>query len=136
MSEVSTSLADLPSGSVEATVCDYNSLLQVLADKHAPLKSREVTLRPNSLWYTEALGEEKRKRRRLERTARRTKLQVHREAFEHQRNHYNHLRDQAVTDYYRSKISEAPTARDRWSTCNSLLGKRKSNSLPEHTSEK
>ena len=57
--------------------------MQVLADKHAPLKSREVTLRPNSLWYTEALGEEKRKRRRLERTARRTKLQVHREAFEH-----------------------------------------------------
>ena len=32
---------------------DYNKLLSDLLDKHAPLKTRFITLRPAAPWYTD-----------------------------------------------------------------------------------
>ena len=43
-------------------------------DKHAPLKSRMVTMRPAAPWFREEIKLERRVRRRLERRWRRTRL--------------------------------------------------------------
>ena len=59
----------------------YNTLLIGLLDKHAPLKTRTITIRPLAPWYTEDIREEKQKRRALERRWRRTGLTVDRERF-------------------------------------------------------
>ena len=40
----------------------YNSTLQNLTDKYAPLKCKKIALRPHSPWYTSALRREKRVR--------------------------------------------------------------------------
>ena len=52
----------------------YNSTLQNLTDKYAPLQCKKIALRPHSPWYTSALRQEKRAHRRGERVAARTQL--------------------------------------------------------------
>ena len=44
----------------------YNSTLQDLTDKYAPLQCKQIALRPYSPWYTSTLRREKRARRRDE----------------------------------------------------------------------
>jgi len=41
----------------------FNSVLRELLDKHAPVKTRSVRLRPNSPWFTYSLRELKREKR-------------------------------------------------------------------------
>ena len=43
----------------------YDNVLRDTMDILAPVKSRTIVLRPNSPWYNEDIGNEKRKRRRL-----------------------------------------------------------------------
>ena len=57
----------------------YNSTLQNLTDKYAPLQYKKIALRPHSPWYTNALRREKTVRRRGERVAARTQLEVDRQ---------------------------------------------------------
>ena len=45
----------------------HNSELSSVFDKHAPLKSRMVTIRPAALWFSEEIKVERRVRRRLQR---------------------------------------------------------------------
>ena len=52
---------------------EYNTTLKSLLDRHAPLKTKTITLRPTALWYTEELRSEKKKRRTLERRWRSSK---------------------------------------------------------------
>ena len=54
----------------------YNSTLQNLTDKYAPLQCKKIALRPHSPWYTSALRREKRVRMRDERVAARTQMEV------------------------------------------------------------
>ena len=44
----------------------YDSTLQNVTDKFAPLQCKKIALRPHSLWYTSALPREKRARKRGE----------------------------------------------------------------------
>nr|XP_058973916.1 uncharacterized protein LOC131800233 [Pocillopora verrucosa] len=52
----------------------YNSELSRVLDKHTPLKSRMVTIRPAAPWFSEEIKLERRVRCRLERRWRRTRL--------------------------------------------------------------
>ena len=51
-----------------------------------------------------------------------------------QKNKVNFLVDEAKTKYYRSKIVDAPSSKDRWKFCKKLLGKNEPASLPEEPS--
>ena len=51
----------------------FNSTLQSLLGRHAPIKERTFTLRPPAPWLTDELKRAKRKRRRLERKWRSTR---------------------------------------------------------------
>ena len=51
---------------MELLVDRYDNVLHNTMDILAPVKSRTIVLRPNSPWYNENIGNEKRKRRRLE----------------------------------------------------------------------
>ena len=84
----------------------YNTTLIGLLDKHAPLKTRTITIRPSAPWYTEDIREEKQKRRALERRLRRTGLTVDRERFVDQCQVVNEFILQAKTAYYSRIIDE------------------------------
>ena len=59
-------LADMSDLPMELLVDRYDNVLRDTMDILAPVKSRTIVLRPNAPWYNEDIGNEKRKRRRLE----------------------------------------------------------------------
>ena len=68
-----------PQKNIDDLINNYNSTLQKLTDKYAPLQCKTIPLRPHAPWYTSALRQEKRVRRRGERVAARTMLEVDRQ---------------------------------------------------------
>ena len=79
----------------------YNSTLQNLTDKYAPLQCKKIALRLHSPWYTSALRWEKRARRRCERVAARTQIEVDR---------------QIVQNMYRRRIEQSVEAKSTYFT--------------------
>ena len=133
--ELSSCFIDFSPVSLTSAVDAYNNGITALANKHAPQKTRTVTLHPDSPWYSDALKAEKRERQRLERQAIRTKLQIHWDLHNAQRDRYNLLLDNAQALHYRQSITEAASSRDQWRTFNKLLGRSAPTPLPAHTSD-
>ena len=94
------------SGDLDDLICQYNTVLSELLDKHAPLKKRMITLRPAAPWYTDAIRTEKRKRRKLERRWRASGLTVHRELYVNQCKLVNKCIFDAKMGYYSALIEE------------------------------
>ena len=55
-----------PQKNIDDLINNYNSTLQKLTDKYAPLQCKTIPLRPHAPWYKSALCQEKRVRRRWE----------------------------------------------------------------------
>ena len=66
--------------------CYYITLRSIL-DKHAPLKSKVMTVRPMVPWFNDSLKKQKAKRRKLERIMLKSKL------LECDKNAYRKVRD-------------------------------------------
>ena len=84
----------------------YNSTLQNLTDKYAPLQSKKIALRPHSPWYTSALRREKRARRRGKRVAARTQLEVDRQIVQNMYKRRNEQLVEAKSTYFTNKVKE------------------------------
>ena len=97
-------LLSQPSSDFQSLVSRYNSVLLSLLGKHAPLKSKCVTIRPFAAWYTPEVAEQKRKRRGLERKLSKTGLEVDRENYAHQCRVVINLIDNLKSSYYTSII--------------------------------
>ena len=69
----------------------YNSELSSILDKHAPLKSHMVTIRPAAPWFSEEIKLERRIRHRLERKWRRSGVPEDRIGFIEQNRIVNQL---------------------------------------------
>ena len=64
-----------------ASVDNYNSAIETIVNKHAPIVTRVTTVRSRTPWHTEVLSCAKRDLRRAERRWRKTRLTVHRQTF-------------------------------------------------------
>ena len=69
----------------------YNTTLAELLDRHAPLKTKTVTVRPQVPWYSEEIREAKRARRRAERKWRKTRGAADFASFKRHKNHVTYL---------------------------------------------
>ena len=98
-----------PSSDLDHLVQQYDTLLRSIMDKHAPVKRRVVTIRPAAPWYTNEVSVEKRKRRRLERKWRRTRLQADRQEYTRQCCVVNNLIKSLKSSYYTTIITENST---------------------------
>ena len=85
----------------------YNSTLQNLTDKYAPLQCKKIALRSQSPWYTSALRREKRARRRGERVATRTWLEVDRQIVQNMYRRRNEQLVEAKSTYFTNKVKES-----------------------------
>ena len=74
-------LSDQPSLSINERCIQYHTLLASILEKHAPLKTKAIILRPHAPWYTDDIRVQKSRRRRLERRWRLSKLSVDRKVF-------------------------------------------------------
>ena len=98
---LSTSTLDLM-GLIEK----YENTLTETLERHAPLKQRVITLRPSAPWYHEGISDAKRKRRKLERCWRSSRLCVDRQIYVDQCRVVNKMLKDAKASYYSSIISE------------------------------
>jgi hypothetical protein len=122
-----------PATSVEELTDQYNATLTALIDQHAPQKTRSVTLRPITPWYSEEIHQAKKIRRRREQTWRKTKLTIHRDLYCEQRNHVTSLIKKAKTEYFSAKCEECGTDQKAlFKILNQLLHKNDTHPLPEH----
>ena len=58
--DIGDAFSEFTCSDVESDVHNYNEVLQNIVDKHAPEKTRVVTIRPEAPWYNSNLAEEKR----------------------------------------------------------------------------
>ncbi len=125
-------MADISTLSVSDLASMYNSELQGIMDEHAPMKTRVITLRPDTEWFTPVVRCAKQERRRAERLWRSSGLTVHREMFMERREKVNTLLKQAKASYYRSKITDCGSnTKELFKVVNTLLGKERVASLPK-----
>ena len=91
--------------SVSEMVESYEEILLSVLNKHAPVRSKVIILRPAAPWLTSDIRKQKRERRRLERKWRSTGLTVHREMYAKQSSFVNNLISSAKKAYYADQIS-------------------------------
>ena len=82
----SSDLLQCPAESLDDLALQYQSTLSSVLDVHAPLVLIKVSQRPSQPWFCSEIAEAKKKRRRLERRWRRTKLEIDRLSFIEARN--------------------------------------------------
>ena len=63
----SSALYNSPSQEIMELCDQYDSVLLSILDKHAPLRTKIITLRPNGAWYSEEFRKQKSTCRKLER---------------------------------------------------------------------
>ena len=125
-----------PSSDLDHLVQQYDTLLRSIMDKHAPVKRRVVTIRPAAPWYTNEVSVEKRKRRRLERKWRRTRLQADRQEYTRQCCVVNNLIKSLKSSYYTTIITENSTdQRVLFNTVSKLLQKQSTARYPSSCSD-
>ncbi|WAR22120.1 hypothetical protein MAR_016094 [Mya arenaria] len=124
-------------GTTEELVERYNTGLQELLDKHAPLQTKVITIRPNTPWYNDSLRAAKRNRRKAERKMRKSNLTVHTEIYKEACIIYNKLMLQTKKDYYSSKIEEnSNDRRHLFKLTNTLMGCKRDTVLPSTDNDK
>ncbi|WAR20367.1 hypothetical protein MAR_002205, partial [Mya arenaria] len=124
-------------GTTEELVERYNTGLQELLDKHAPLQTKVITIRPNTPWYNDSLRAAKRNRRKAERKMRKSNLTVHTEIYKEACIIYNKLMLQTKKDYYSSKIEEnSNDRRHLLKLTNTLMGCKRDTVLPSTDNDK
>ena len=112
----------------------YNSTLQNLTDKYAPLQCKKIALRPHSPWYTSALRQEKRVRGRGERVAARTQLEVDRQIVQNMYRRRNEQLVEAKSTYFTNRVKgskDDPKALFRLTR--NMMGNSGDKILPVHT---
>ncbi|KAJ8033906.1 hypothetical protein HOLleu_24288 [Holothuria leucospilota] len=61
-----SALGDDNLNDLHSIISTYDYSLKTLLDKHAPVKSKTVTIKPSRPWFTSSLNSFKRVRRQLE----------------------------------------------------------------------
>ena len=130
------SSSDLLTGCLQLTDVDeivntYSHVLTSLIDKHAPMRTKLITLRPSCPWYNQELHDAKHLRPKLERRWRKSRLTIDHEIYRTQCSLVNKLLRHARINYYSEKLEAC--GRDQKSlfkVTNTLLGKANVAALP------
>ncbi|CAB3985703.1 Hypothetical predicted protein [Paramuricea clavata] len=94
--------------------CEKSAIASTLAltgltwpwpNNHAPIKSREITLRPKAPWYTNEINDKKRIRRQLERKWHKTRTNADWNRYKQQCYAVNKLIDSSKSAYYTDLIN-------------------------------
>ena len=97
----------------------YNDSLSHILEKHAPLRTKYVTVRPAAPWYTADVEEAKRCKRRAERRYLKSRLAVDLQIPKDERLKLNAMCKKAKQEYYRGKINDC--AKDQKSLSSSQM---------------
>ena len=96
-----------PATSAANLLEQYDTTLSVLLDKHAPVQTRTIKVRPKFPLFSGDIKMAKQKREQPERKWRQSRLTIYRDLFKEQRHHVTQLISSAKSTYYTAKITEA-----------------------------
>ena len=115
----------------------YDTILQTILNKHAPLLTKSVSERPPTPWITQEIIKAKVRRRRLERVWRRTSYRHDRSRYRVQCNLCNRIMEKAKANLYANIILENSEDPNKlWKSINNILHRFPAPSLPENLSLK
>ena len=130
---LSSNLITHPPTNLSDLVDCYNSTLSSILNKHAPVKTKILRLKPTNPWFTPALNKLKRARRHLERIWSRSHSSHDLIRLRSATNHYHAAIIKAKRDYNSKLISSATTnSRKLWTTVNNFLHRKSSPVLPSY----
>ena len=124
----------LQSNYVDTLLDAYTTGLQSLVDKHAPLNTKTVVLRPGCPWFTEDLHDAKHLKRKLERQWHKSNLNVHHEIYRNQCSTVNKLLKSTKRAHYLEKTESCGRDQKLFKVTNHLLGVTNDVTLPSDTS--
>ena len=120
-----------PASTLDELVSTYVGELQNVLNAVAPLKTCEITLRPNSYWFNDEIRSAKQHRRQMERLWRHTRLSVHKEMFLAEKNKVNALIRRAKEQHYQEKVAACSGNQQQlFKIVSSLLGRSREQPLP------
>ena len=123
--------------SLDELVSCYDETLKATLDKHAPLLTKTVVVRPRVPWFNEEIREAKRERRRAEKKWRKTKNSVDLTIFKVKRNAVVSLMNKARKEFYTNFIEEnSYDQRKLFKASKSLLNCKPCNAIPSDIDEK
>ena len=109
----------------------YSDIISELLDKHAPLKTRTIVIRPLAPWYNDTVGALRKEVRKAERRWRKTGLTVHKEIFKSVKNQLANTIKTGKKSYVQDKIQNADQSQKALFQCmDELLHKTKVTCLP------
>ena len=127
-------LINNPPSTLTDLVNSYNSTLSSLLDKHAPLQSKVIHLKPDNPWFTSALNKLKLTCRHLQRSWSKSHSAEDLKLLRTATNKYHAAIVNAKRTYYSNLVSTNSTnPRKLWQTVNGLLRRKSSPVLPTHT---
>ena len=131
---IASSLADIDDKELDDLVKLYDSELQRLLDKHAPVIEREINIKRREPWYNDSIYNARRAMRRSERRWKKSRCDENYADFTHKRRHFMQLLRQAESEYYSDLIQvNSSDAKRLFQTVNAAMYKRNSNPMPDHT---
>ncbi len=114
----------------------YNTILEKLLDKHAPVKQRVIVDHPSQPWINEAILSAKRERRKAERRWRKSGLEVHKLAYKDLCSNVKGLVANAKAKFYVQKIEDCEgDMKKLYKIVDGLLGREKPKVLPTASSD-
>ena len=124
-----------PPDQLESLISCYNSTLLALLDKHAPMKTKTIVVRPKVPWLNHRIRHAKRQRRQAERKWRSTKSECHHQTFKDLRNKTIVLMNEARREFYTDFVTEnSNNQRQLFKATTRLMNLEKEMTLPVHTS--
>ena len=85
----------------------YDNAAKSLLDKHAPEKTKTITIHPKVEWYTEAVDIARKEKRKKERKWRTEKNTINRDLFIKSRNDLTKTIKDAKKNHFSRKITES-----------------------------
>ncbi|XP_078363787.1 uncharacterized protein LOC144648005 [Oculina patagonica] len=114
----------------------FDNALRSLLDRHAPVKHKNITIRPCVPWMNDEIILAKRQRRKAERKWRASKAHIDLLSYHTMRNRVTFLMNNARSDYYTSFITENSTDQRRlFRASKSLLNLSKGSGLTLSTND-
>ena len=123
-----------PVDTLEELIDQYNSTLCDLLNKHAPLKTKNITIWPIVHWYSYETKSLKVIRRKCENRWRASKLTVHRQAYNEARNAVTGDIAKAKTNHFKTRVDECGNDQKAlFRVIDEILHTKDKKSLPQHS---
>ncbi len=117
---------------LQSLVDIYNDTLTNVLDKHAPLQTKEITMRENTPWTNEEIKPLKTKRRRLEKRSRQTGLMVHKQALRNFNREYSNYLDNRRAESYAKLIEDnSEDPKTLFKVINKAIHRKQDNPMPQ-----